>query len=160
MKFLRTLISLEHLWWLLLNFRTKLFAVRFHEGFRISLAIKHQHYFLTLKLYGPFLWMGFNRLKARATSRRQFNQHTQSPTKFFLSWTVLLLRFQIPCKKLSRCKVQTIKMHIKIMKQKNFWKLPLEIMFNAFIVSQTARRYSCEFISLNKNTPNKSRDTA
>ena len=26
----------------------------------------------TLKLYGPFLWMGFNCLKARATSRRQF----------------------------------------------------------------------------------------
>ena len=24
------------------------------------------------KLYGPFLWMGFNYLKARATSRRQF----------------------------------------------------------------------------------------
>ena len=24
------------------------------------------------KLYGPFLWMGFNCLKARATSRRQF----------------------------------------------------------------------------------------
>ena len=23
-------------------------------------------------LYGPFLWMGFNCLKARATSRRQF----------------------------------------------------------------------------------------
>ena len=26
------------------------------------------------KLYGPFLWMGFNRLKAGATSRRQFEQ--------------------------------------------------------------------------------------
>ena len=128
MKFLRTLISLEHLWWLLLNFRTKLFAVRFHEGFRISLAIKHQYYFLTLKLYGPFLWMGFNRLRARATSRRQFNQHTQSP-KFFLSWTVLLLRFQIPCKKLSRRKVQTIKMHIKIMKQKRF----LETSFRNYV---------------------------
>ena len=25
-----------------------------------------------LKLYGPFLWMAFNCLKARATSRRQF----------------------------------------------------------------------------------------
>ena len=24
------------------------------------------------KLYGPFLWMGFNSLKARATLRRQF----------------------------------------------------------------------------------------
>ena len=24
------------------------------------------------KLYGPFLWMGFNFLKARATSRKQF----------------------------------------------------------------------------------------
>ena len=24
------------------------------------------------KLYGPFLWMGFNCLNARATSRRQF----------------------------------------------------------------------------------------
>ena len=24
------------------------------------------------KLYGPFLWMGFNCLKARATTRRQF----------------------------------------------------------------------------------------
>ena len=27
---------------------------------------------LKKKLYGPFLWMGFNRLKASATSRRQF----------------------------------------------------------------------------------------
>ena len=27
---------------------------------------------LKKKLYGPFLWMGFNYLKARATSRRQF----------------------------------------------------------------------------------------
>ena len=27
---------------------------------------------LKKKLYGPFLWMGFNCLKARATSRRQF----------------------------------------------------------------------------------------
>ena len=26
----------------------------------------------TLKLYGPFLWIGFNCLKASATSRRQF----------------------------------------------------------------------------------------
>ena len=25
------------------------------------------------KLYGPFLWMGFNCLKGRATSRRQFS---------------------------------------------------------------------------------------
>ena len=29
------------------------------------------HTYFTL-LYGPFLWMGFNCLKARATSRRQF----------------------------------------------------------------------------------------
>ena len=28
------------------------------------------------KLYGPFLWMGFNCLKARATSRRQFMIYT------------------------------------------------------------------------------------
>ena len=28
---------------------------------------------LKKKLYGPFLWMGFNCLKATATSRRQFN---------------------------------------------------------------------------------------
>ena len=27
---------------------------------------------LNFKLYGPFLWMGFNCLKASATSRRQF----------------------------------------------------------------------------------------
>ena len=27
----------------------------------------------TTKLYGSFLWMGFNCLKARATSRRQFS---------------------------------------------------------------------------------------
>ena len=26
----------------------------------------------TFKLYGPFLWMGFNSLKAKATLRRQF----------------------------------------------------------------------------------------
>ena len=28
--------------------------------------------YIKKKLYGPFLWMGFNCLKARATSRRQF----------------------------------------------------------------------------------------
>ena len=35
--------------------------------------------FLQIKLYGPFLWIGFNCLKARATSRRQF---TLCTTKF------------------------------------------------------------------------------
>ena len=32
------------------------------------------------KLYGPFSWMGFNCLKARATSRRQFAFYHQAPT--------------------------------------------------------------------------------
>ena len=33
----------------------------------------------TKKLYSPFLWMGFNCLKARATSRRQFTFYHQIP---------------------------------------------------------------------------------
>ena len=31
------------------------------------------------KLYGPIVWMGFNCLKARATSRRQFTFHYKFP---------------------------------------------------------------------------------
>ena len=34
---------------------------------------------LKKKLYGPFFWMGFNCLKARATSRRQFTFTTKFP---------------------------------------------------------------------------------
>ena len=37
---------------------------------------------LKKKLYGPFLWMGFNCLKARATSRRQFTFYHLSDTSF------------------------------------------------------------------------------
>ena len=37
-----------------------------------SNAHKQVHKKKKKKLYGPFLWMGFNCLKARATSRRQF----------------------------------------------------------------------------------------
>ena len=38
----------------------------------ISKLVKTTIKKLKKKLYGPFLWMGFNCLKARATSRRQF----------------------------------------------------------------------------------------
>ena len=44
---------------------------------------------LTLKkkqLYGPFLWMGFNCLKARATSRRQFTFYHEVPRNFWYSY--------------------------------------------------------------------------
>ena len=34
---------------------------------------------LKKKLYGPFSWMGFNCLKARATLRRQFTFYTKFP---------------------------------------------------------------------------------
>ena len=40
-----------------------------------KLVLGYKHKFEAIKkkqLYGPFLWMGFNCLKARATSRRQF----------------------------------------------------------------------------------------
>ena len=37
------------------------------------------------KLYGPFLWMGFNCLKARATSRRQFTFYHSVPRNFWYS---------------------------------------------------------------------------
>ena len=36
----------------------------------------------TFKLYDPFLWVGFNCLKARATSRRQFTFFPLSSQKF------------------------------------------------------------------------------
>ena len=38
----------------------------FHLSLNDTVAIKKK------KIYGPFLWMGFNCLKARSTSRRQF----------------------------------------------------------------------------------------
>ena len=37
-----------------------------------AVKVKVDKNFLKKKLYGPFSWMGFNCLKARATSRRQF----------------------------------------------------------------------------------------
>ena len=38
------------------------------------------------KLYGPFLWMGFNCLKARATSRRQFTFYHSVPRNVWYSF--------------------------------------------------------------------------
>ena len=37
------------------------------------------------KLYDPFLWMGFNCLKARAASRRQLTFYYQVPRNFWYS---------------------------------------------------------------------------
>ena len=39
-----------------------------------------------LKFYGPFLWMGFNYLKAAATSRRQFTFYHSVPTNSWCSF--------------------------------------------------------------------------
>ena len=39
-----------------------------------------------LKLYGSFFWMGFNCLKARATSRRQFTFYQQVPRNSWYSF--------------------------------------------------------------------------
>ena len=41
---------------------------------------------LKKKLYGPFLWMGFNCLKATATSRRQFTFYHSVPRKSWYSF--------------------------------------------------------------------------
>ena len=38
------------------------------------------------KLYGPFLWMGFNCLKATATSRRQFTFYHSAPRNSWCSF--------------------------------------------------------------------------
>ena len=38
------------------------------------------------KNYGPFLWMGFNCLKARATSRRQFTFYHKVPRNSWYSF--------------------------------------------------------------------------
>ena len=38
------------------------------------------------KLYGPFLWMGFNCLKATATSRRQFTFYHSVPRNSWYSF--------------------------------------------------------------------------
>ena len=43
-------------------------------------------YFKLKKLYGPFLWMGFNCLKATATSRRQFTFYHSVPKYFWYSF--------------------------------------------------------------------------
>ena len=41
---------------------------------------------LNFKLYGPFLWMGFNCLKAAATSRRQFTFYHSVPRNSWYSF--------------------------------------------------------------------------
>ena len=57
---------------------------------------------LKKKLYGPFLWMGLNCLKARATSRRQFTFLIWATT-FFLEVSALLdVRH---CPKLQSCAI-------------------------------------------------------
>ena len=45
--------------------------------FDIVLSVFFSVFLIKKKLYGPFLWMRFNCLKARATSRRQFTFHHQ-----------------------------------------------------------------------------------
>ena len=49
-----------------------------------------QFLILKKKMYGPFLWIGFNCLKARATSRRQFTFYHKVPRNpwysFYRSW--------------------------------------------------------------------------
>ena len=42
------------------------------ENSECPILLKTQNFEKQQQLYGPFLWMGFNCLKARATSRRQF----------------------------------------------------------------------------------------
>ena len=42
--------------------------------------------FTQKKLYGPFLWMGFNCLKARATSRRHFAFYRYAPRNSWYSF--------------------------------------------------------------------------
>ena len=48
-----------------------LFQAKYLKGYYMTVCLL---FFLkkTKKLYGPFLWMGFNYLKARAIPRRQF----------------------------------------------------------------------------------------
>ena len=43
-------------------------------------------YLANKKLYGPFSWMGFNCLKARATSRRQFTFYHYFPRNSWYSF--------------------------------------------------------------------------
>ena len=50
----------------------KIEALKTSKG-NFDINIKQKNF----KLYGPFLWMGFNCLKARATSRRQFTFYHQ-----------------------------------------------------------------------------------
>ena len=52
---------------LLPNITTHIFHISCH-----TMHFQEVFFFLKKKLYGLFLWMGFNCLKARATSRRQF----------------------------------------------------------------------------------------
>ena len=76
---------------LILNY-SWLFGISMLKG---SFDGKNPKFFMKKKtLYGPFLWMGFNCLKARATSRRQFRD--QQSTKNYCSFKCL-------CFKSSRC---------------------------------------------------------
>ena len=52
-------------------------------------SASHLHSFWALykkKLYGPFLWMGLNCLKATATSRRQFTFYQSVPRNSWYSF--------------------------------------------------------------------------
>ena len=52
----------------------------------IYFELESKHFTLKKKLYGLFLWMGFNCLKATATSRRQFTFYHSVPRNSWYSF--------------------------------------------------------------------------
>ena len=68
----RTLRHITHSQILFCLFKFRVIADQLFYCYKFYLY-QHVHiYIFKKKLYGPFLWMGFNCFKATATSRRQF----------------------------------------------------------------------------------------
>ena len=66
--FLLGISGVDHLGYLPYNWNTEIDTLNLEKTEAETINQKRNF----KKLYGPFLWMGFNCLKAKATTRRQF----------------------------------------------------------------------------------------
>ena len=68
----------------ILKVKDSITQVQKEENFKLQMKCKKNK--KKKKLYGLFLWMGFNCLKARATSRRQFTFYHSVPRNSWYSF--------------------------------------------------------------------------
>ena len=109
------------------------------EGERLVKSnLSHKLNIKKKKLYGPFLWIGFNCLKATATSRRQFTFYHSVPRNSWYSfyrpqkderlsrpWSHPVVLSTGPLDWQSSALTTRPLLHCSIT-QKMFWKLPKE----------------------------------